>query len=153
MRRRADAIRHDLQRRHRDESGKVKFLTLVLVAALGGGAYWGWVWVPVQLDHLDVRHRCQEALNSTWQVRNAHRTRDDFLRRVRAIRSVEREIGGDVRRVPAIDPEEGLEVNLDQSVRPPILSIDGWYEREVELPFLDRTHVFFFEFYCSREAQ
>jgi hypothetical protein len=153
MRRRANLIRRALHRAHRDESGKVKFLTIVLLAALVGGAYWGFVYVPLALDHLDVRHRCQESLNSTWRRNSAQHTKDDFLRRVRSIRTVEVEIGGDLRTVPAIDPGEDLEVRLDQSVRPPMLSIDVYYEREVPLPFLDRTHIFAFSTYCERETR
>jgi hypothetical protein len=105
------------------------------------------------LDHLDVRHRCQESLNSTWRHKSAQRTRDDFLRRVHGIRTIKVEIGGELRRVPAIDPDEDLDVRYDQSVRPPMLSIDAYYEREVPLPFLDRTHIFAFSASCEREAE
>ena len=131
----------------RDQSGKVNIVSLLLVAALVGVGYGGYVYTPLYLQHLDVKQRCQESLNSTWRHRSPQRTKDDILRRLHDIDTVEKEIGGDLRKVPAIDPGDFLEVRMDESVRPPVLSIDISYDREVALPLLGRTHIFYFSAY------
>ncbi len=134
------------------QSGKINFITLLLVAGLVFAGYAGFIYLPLWIDHLDVNRRCEESLNSTWRRQDPRHTKEDFLRRIHDIATVEKEIGGDLKEVPAIDPGDYLEVNLDQSVRPPILSIDVSYEREVTLPLIGGTRVFHFSAYCEREA-
>ncbi len=140
-------------RSHKGQAGKVKFLTLVLIAVVAAAVYGGFVYLPLMMNNMEVNKVCKESLNSTWRRWDPRHTREDFLRRVHSIATVEREIGGETRRVPAIDPGDHLEVKLDRTARPPILSIGAYYEREIDLPFVDRTHVFSFSSYCEREME
>ncbi len=135
------------------QDGKVNFLTLLLIAGVLAAGYAGYVYVPLYLQNMDVNHRCQEALNSTWRHFSAQRTKDDVLRRIHAIDTIEKEIGGDVRTLPAIDPGDNIDVRIDQSVSPRVLSIDMSYEREVILPLLGSPHSFFFSVYCERDME
>lgn len=137
-----------------DQTGKINFISLLLVAGLVVAGYAGWVYVPLYLQNLDVRHRCQESINSTWRHKSERRTKEDVLRRIQEIDTVEREIGGDLRTVPAIDPDEhGIQVRIDETIRPNIVSVDISYDREVTLPIIGGTRTFSFDAYCEREME
>lgn len=134
----------------RDETGKVKFLTVVILAALAGGGYYLAMWGPLFLDHLEVKKRCEESVNSTWRYHDTGKTRSSFLAKIHAIKKIDVDVGGVTEQRPAIDPDDrDVQVELDTIADPPILSIDAAYPRTVKMPFLDREKTFWFDVHCE----
>ena len=62
------------------QAGKVKFLTIVLLAAVVAGGYFLFVWGPLELDNFDVKQNCDKAVNKSWQYKNTDVTRPDVPR-------------------------------------------------------------------------
>jgi hypothetical protein len=134
-------------RSRRVERGGVSWVTALLLALVAGGAYLGWVWVPVYFELYTVKQVVRDYMNQA--IKN---TDDDHLRRnmvlkIRALAQVDvRDALGEPARVPAIQVDEHeIAWERDAAARPPTLRVAFAYEREVVYPLLDRADVKVFE--------
>ncbi len=136
------------------QAGKVKFLTIVLLAAVVAGGYFLYVWGPLELDNFDVKKYCEQALNQTWRYKDTDHPRAKFLSLVGRMGTHPEDQGGETVQVPNINPDpEDMTVQIDQSVTPAVISIDARYARTVPLPGLKRDHTFWFTAHCEQTLQ
>ena len=135
MKRPSSASRRPLER------GQFSWVTAVLVLAVGGAAYMGWVWVPVYLLHHEVKQVVRNYMNLAVKDRNDELLVVQLCAKVQSLDSVpgEDRFGAQVQ-LPVIDlqPDE-VTWDRDTSVSPPMLRVAFEYVREVQYPFLDRT--------------
>lgn len=123
---------------------------LVLAAGL---LYYLSFYGPLWLDNYEVGRKCEEALNSSWQLKDAEETRAIFLNLIHNMGTEIIDVDGAEEKIPIIDPvPDDLYVEFDQSVTPPVLSIDVTYTRYTYLPFTDKEKVYTFSASCSKEA-
>ncbi|WP_242339073.1 MULTISPECIES: hypothetical protein [Anaeromyxobacter] len=125
----------------RAERGAVSWVTLVLLAGLGGGAYWLWVWGPVYVVHYEVKQVVHEYINQAVRnPRDAELVRN-MVHKLETLAKVDGvDAYGGPARVPAVvvDPAD-VTWERDANAAPPTLHVAFQYERSVTYPFLDRT--------------
>jgi hypothetical protein len=135
MKRPSSASRRPLER------GQFSWVTAVLVLAIGGAAYMGWVWVPVYLLHFEVKQVTRDFMNRAIKDRNDEQLVVQFCNKVQSLERMDgQDRFGEPTRVPVVDlqPDE-VTWDRDTSVSPPMLRVAFEYVREVQYPFLDRT--------------
>jgi len=136
---------HDSGRRpsaaRRAERGAISWVTLLLLVLLAGGGYLGFVWLPVYFENYAVKQVVRDYMNQA--IKN---TDDELLRRnmVLKIRSLAQRDGFDAAGRPTRVPTVGIDDRQvvwerDAASQPPMLRVAFEYEREVELPWLERT--------------
>jgi hypothetical protein len=123
------------------ERGAISWVTAVLLLALATAGYLAWTFVPVFLDHYEVKQIVREFSNRAVRNPDDLALKREMCLKFEAIREIE-EAGEDgrARRVPAvrIGPDEVVwERNASSS--PPTLHVAFTYVRRVRLPFLDRA--------------
>ncbi len=123
------------------ERGAISWVTAVLILALGTAGYLAWAFVPVYLDHYEVKQIVREFSNRAVRNPDDSALKREMCQKFEAIREVE-EAGEDgrARRLPAlrIAPDEVV-WERNASASPPTLHVAFTYVRLVRLPFLDRT--------------
>jgi len=137
--------------RRLDQSGRIKFLTIVLVAAVVGGGYFAVIWVPLFVDNMHVKEDCQKAVDETWKFKDTDHPRNTFLTLLKNVGMHAVNEGGEMVQEPVVNPSsDDLQVQIDQSVSPAVLSIDVSYPRTVNLPLLKgKKHTFWFSAHCE----
>lgn len=133
----------------------MKFLTIVLFALIAAGAYFLYLWGPLEIDNFDVKKYCADAVNKTWEYHKPEVTRQTFRGLLHRMGTRPVNEDGETVQVPIIDPSsDDLIVQIDNSVDPAVLSIDVTYSRTVNLPGLKgKTHTFWFHDTCSQTLQ
>lgn len=123
------------------ERGQFSWVTAVLVLAVGGAGYMGWVWVPVYVLHHEVKQVVRNYMNLAVKDRNDELLVVQLCAKVQALDSVPGEDRfGAPTQLPVVDLQPGdVTWDRDTSVSPPMLRVAFEYVREVKYPFLDRT--------------
>ncbi len=130
----------------RSERGEITWVGLVLLAALGSGAYLGWTWLPLYFDQYAVKQVVRDYMNQAVKNPDDETLRRNMVRKIRLLGEVETvdEYGRRIR-LPTVPLDEGAVVwERDAGSQPPTLHVAFDYERQVEYPFLGRkaTKVF-----------
>ena len=125
----------------RGERGGVSWVTLLLLALVALGGYLGWVWAPVYAEHYAVKQVVHDYMNQAIKNKDDAQLRQKMVEKIRSL--VKREVldpAGDPVVVPAIDLDEReVAWERDADSQPPMLRVAFEYEREVQLPWLERT--------------
>ena len=125
----------------RCERGQVSWVTLLLIAAIGGGAYLAWTWGPAYLVLFEVKQVVRDYMNQAIKNQDDASLKErlvENLRRVAQRDGIDR--FGRPARVPVVDLRtEDLTWERDVSSTPPMLHVAFDYEHEVTYPFLERT--------------
>jgi hypothetical protein len=128
-------------RPRRGERGGVSWVTALLVVVVVAGGYMGWVWLPVYVEHYAVKQVVHDYMNQAIKNRDDSGLRRKMVEKIRSL--VEREVldaSGNAVVVPAIDlDEQQVAWERDAESQPPMLRVAFEYEREVALPWLERT--------------
>lgn len=134
-----------------DQAGRIKFLTIILLAAVVGVGYFAAVWVPLFVDNMSVKKDCEKAVNATWRFKDTEKTRTEFRAIVKGVGMHKVNEGGEMVSEPIINPsDDDLQIQIDQSVQPAVLSIDVTYPRTVKLPLMKgKEHTFWFSAHCE----
>jgi len=136
--------------RRLDQHGGASWITYLLLIAVVGGGYLLWAYAPVYLDNYAAGSRCEEVINATWRYQDEAKTGEAMRRKLAALAKDTVEENGELIKVPAIDPEESdLVVEIDNSVVPPVMSIDVYYTRTVVLPLLKKARNKSFHVHCE----
>ena len=125
----------------RGERGAVSWVTLLLLAVVGGGSYLGWVWVPVYFDDYAVKQVVRDYMNQAIKNPDDDALRRNMVQKIRLLRDRDAvdEYGRPVR-VPCVPLEErDVTWERDNRSQPPMLRVSFEYAREVAYPWLDRT--------------
>ena len=123
--------------------GGVSWVTLVLLATVIGGAYLGWVWVPVYILKFEVTQVVRDYMNQAVKNADDAALREKMVHKIRALQDVP-VVGEDgrVRKAPAIDLRaQDVTWERDRSQKPPTLHVNFDWSREVDYPLIDRTVV------------
>lgn len=125
--------------RLRAQRGAITWVTALLVLLVASAGYLAWTYMPVYILHLNVKQVVHDFGNRA--IKNA----DDavlvaqLVQKLQSLESVKVEgPNGTERRRPVIDVNPG-DVTWERLTDPPRLHVAFQYEREVELPLLDRT--------------
>ena len=124
-----------------DARGGVSWVTLVLLAALAGGAYLAWVWIPVFVLDYEVKQVVHEYMYKAVREHDDDRLSKDLLYKLRVVYEVEApDENGRLHKVPGIHvDEDGLVWERDTTQDPPMLHVAFDYTIDVKYPFLDRV--------------
>lgn len=135
MNRSSSASRRPLER------GQFSWVTLVLLAALVGGAYLAVVWVPVYVVHFEVRQVVRAHINRAVKDRNDEQIIKALCLRLAALDSTPSvDASGRAVKVPTVEVSPGdVTWERDTSSTPPMLHVAFEYVRVVTYPFIDRT--------------
>jgi hypothetical protein len=127
--------------RARAARGQVSWVTLALLLLIGGGAYLGWVWVPLYIMDFEVKQVVRDYMNQAVKDRNDQALVEKMVARLRLLHAVEVPGEDGVRvKVPAVEVAPGdVTWERDADSDPPMLHVAFDYTRVVEYPFLDRV--------------
>jgi len=135
MNRTSSASRRPLER------GQFSWVTLVLVLALTGTVYVGWVWVPIYVLHYEVKQTVRDFMNRAVKNRDDTALLATMCMRIALLDSAV-EVGRDGKKtqVPTVDlrPSD-VTWERDTSGPSPTLHVAFEYVRVVVYPYLDRT--------------
>ena len=125
----------------RSARGQITWVTAAILAALLGGGYLAWVWVPVYIVDFQARQVVRDFMNRAVKDRNDDRLRADMIRRLEMLATDQVvDERGEPATVPAVALAPGDVVwERDTSGPAPTLHVAFEYVRVVELPYLDRT--------------
>jgi len=125
----------------------MSWVSFLLLVALVGGGYLGWVWVPIYWDHIDVKQSTRDFMN------RAVKDRDDAalvaglsqkLASIRKVRWVDE--AGQAWEAPAVDvPQQSITWERDVESKPPMLRVSFSYERVVTFPWIGKTRTKHFD--------
>jgi hypothetical protein len=125
----------------RRERGGVSWVTLLLLAVVGGGGYLAWVWAPLYFENYTVKQVVQDYLNQAIKNPDDEQLRHNMVLKIRSLSEQDAldEYGRPVR-VPSVRLEDH-EVLWERDTRsqPPMLRVSFEYAREVAYPGLNRT--------------
>jgi hypothetical protein len=127
--------------RPRSEHGEITWVGLVLLAAVAGGAYLGWTWIPVYFDHYTVKQVVRDYMNQAVKNPDDAGLRRMMVHKIRSLREVDSvDAWGRPVRLPSVPLDEGA-VTWERDARTPpgTLHVAFDYERQVEYPLLRRT--------------
>lgn len=127
-------------------SGRINLVSLALIAAVGAGFYWVFIFSPVYLDNLDVR----EAIDVAYNL--SPRTSDEILRRTILERLNQPTLGshqeddgfGNLSVVGGlgIKPEQVI-IERDEVRKRILIRVE--YEREIQLKPTERVRTIQFD--------
>ncbi len=114
----------------------------MFVAAVGG-AYLGWVWLPLWFDHYAVRQTIRAYSNEAIKNPDDAYLVHQMVEKIRALRT---ETGVDATgqriAVPAVVVDErAVTWQRNPTASPPTLRVAFEYERQVVYPFIGKTVV------------
>jgi hypothetical protein len=135
MKRPAMASRRPLER------GEFSWVSLLLLLAAVSAAYLGYVWLPVYMDHLEVKRTTRDFMNQAVHERNDGILLIKLCDKLRIIeaRGAPDE-GGVPAQVPVADlTPDDITWERDTEVKPPMLHVAFEYTRAVYYPLLDKT--------------
>jgi hypothetical protein len=134
-------------RARRAERGAISWVSLVLLVAVVGGGYLGWVWIPVYFQLYTVKQVVRDYMNQAVKNTDDAVLRRNMVLKIRSLEQVEAlDAAGQVVRVPALDLDERQVLwERDAGGGSPTLHVAFAYERQVVYPFLDRADVRVFE--------
>jgi hypothetical protein len=109
-----------------------------------GGAYLGWVWLPLYFDHYTVKQVVSDYMNQAVKNHDDAQLLRDMVAKIHALGQVDAvDLSGRPVRVPAVPLEEGA-VTWERDKSAKTLRVAFEYERRVVYPFIDRTDVHVF---------
>ncbi len=128
------------------QRGGTSWVTLLLLAAVAAGAYFGWMWIPVYFDHYTVQQVVRDYMNQAVKNRDDEGLRRNMVMKIRSLAQIDTvdEWGRPVK-LPAVPLEENAVTwDRDGNAQPPTLRVAFDYERVVAYPFAKRrtTRVF-----------
>jgi hypothetical protein len=124
--------------RARGARGQVSWVTLLLLTALVGGGYLGWVWVPLYITDFQANQIVRDFMNQAVKNRNDDRLVAKMVVKLRSLRTVELRTADGVEEVPAVDVSERDVVwERDRDSDPPMLHVAFDYTRVIQYPYLD----------------
>jgi hypothetical protein len=110
----------------------------VLLAALVGGGYMGWVWLPLWFDHYTVKQVVADYMNQAVKNRDDAQLRRDMVAKLQSLGQVDGvDASGNPVKVPAIAVEEQA-VTWERDPAGRSLRVAFQYERRVVYPIIDR---------------
>ncbi len=126
-------------RRLLDETGRITWVTLLLLLGIASAGYLAWVWGPIYVVHYEVKQVVRDYCNQA--VKNKE---DAFLvqHMIYKFRTLDyewttNELGKQVK-IPVIDLEP-RDIVWERTQDPPQLHVAFEYVRQVGYPFLDVT--------------
>lgn len=125
----------------RSARGQITWVTAAILAALVGGSYLAWVWVPVYIVDFQARQVVRDFMNRAVKNRNDAQLRADLVRSLARL-GTDVVVGerGELEEVPAVAVAPAdLVWERDTSGPAPVLHVAFDYVRVVELPLLDRS--------------
>jgi hypothetical protein len=127
----------------RGERGGISWVTLLLIAAVTGGGYLGWVWLPVWFELYTVKAVVRDYMNQAVKNSDDETLRHDMVVKIRSLATVEGvDANGQPTRVPAVPLEErAVQWERNAAAQPPTVHVSFQYERRVLYPLLDRAEV------------
>lgn len=121
------------------ERGEFSWISALLLIGAVAAAYLGYVWVPVYMDHIEVKQTVRDFMNQA-----VHQKSDALLleRLCQRLRRVEGRLatdaeGGGTGPVVELTPED-ITWERDAEASPPMLHVQLSYTRPVYYPLLDR---------------
>jgi hypothetical protein len=126
--------------RLRAARGQISWVTVVLVLALGGGGYLGFVWIPVYIYKFQAQQVVRDYMNQAVKNRDDRSLADKMVQKLRGLGIVELpDEDGTRKKVPAVDVAmEDVTWERDAQSSPPMLHVVVEYTARVEYPWLDR---------------
>lgn len=124
----------------RGPRGQITWVTALLLAAVAGGGYLAWVWVPVYVVAFEARQVVRDYIHQAVKDPDDAGLRERMVQRLRLLDAAEvvGEDGAPVR-VPAVDvAAQDVTWERNREVRPPTLRVAFDYTRVVAYPWLDR---------------
>ena len=119
----------------------VTWVSVLLLLLVAGGAYLGWVWLPLYLDHYAVKQVVSDYMNQAVKNQDDAQLVHNMVDKLHALRERDAvDPSGRPARVPAIPVEERA-VTWERNQAAKTLHIAFEYERQVVYPFLNRTEV------------
>jgi hypothetical protein len=122
-------------------------VTLVLIVAVVGGAYLGWVWGPLYFELYAVRQIVRDHMNQAVRDRNDDALRRNMVMKIRSLQQVESlDAYGRPGLVPAVSlDEQDVAWERSEAGGARALRVAFAYERLVLYPLVGRTGVRVFE--------
>lgn len=123
------------------ERGEFSWVSLLLLLVAVSAAYLGYVWLPVYMDHLEVKRTARDFMNRAVHQRDDDALLAELCTKLRRIedRSAPDEDGEPVR-VPVADlSPEDITWERDTEAQPPMLHVAFEYTRAVYYPLLDKS--------------
>lgn len=116
-------------------------MSVLLLLAVAGGGYLGWVWLPLWFDNYTVKQVVADYGNQAVKNHDDAQLLHDMVAKVRSLASVDGvDAAGRRVKLPAISLEEqAVSWKRDESTRS--LHVAFEYERNVVYPLIDRTDV------------
>ncbi len=125
----------------RGERGGISWVTLLLLAVVGGGGYLTWVWAPVYFENYTVKQVVRDYQNQAVKNHDDELLRHNMVLKIRSLSQRDAlDEWGRPTRVPSVALED-RDVSWERDTRsqPPMLRVAFEYEREVEYPGLSRV--------------
>lgn len=134
--------------RRSPESGRISFVSMLLLTGLVAGGYLAIVYVPLYVDNYQLKRVMQEAANLAWKQPD-----DDALRKL--ILSKSANVGarwvveeGRDKKIPGFGLlADNIFVTRDEATKTVIVQIN--YEREIILPIFARKQTLSFNPYVQ----
>ena len=116
-------------------------MSLLLLAMVVSGGYLAWVWVPLYFDHYTVKQVVTDYMNQAVKNPDDAALVSKMVKKIASLSEVEGvDASGRPARFPTVVVDE-RSVTWERDVNAKTLRVAFEYEREVVLPFLDRTIV------------
>ena len=123
------------------ERGGVSWVTLLLLAVVGGAGYLAWVWLPIYFDHYTVKQVVTDYMNQAVKNPDDAELRRGMVAKIHSLGQIDTvDQWNRPVKVPAIPVVES-EVIWQRDVATKSLRVAFEYERQVHYPFLDRVVV------------
>lgn len=117
------------------------WVSLLLLLAVAGVCYVGWVWVPLHVDHYEVKQVTRDFMNQAVKNRDDALLVEGLSARLATVRVLKgTDEDGAEWEAPAVDvPPNAITWERDTEAKPPTLHVAFEYERDVVYPWLGRT--------------
>jgi len=120
------------------ERGQFTWVTLVLLVALTGAGYLGWIWVPIYVTHYEVKQVVRDFMNRAVKNRNDERLKMQLCQKLHEIEAFGPSLPAPGEPAIATEPAD-VTWERDTVSVPPMLHVAFEYTRQLTYPGLDRT--------------
>ncbi len=126
-------------RRLLDEKGRITWVTLLLLLAIGSAGYLAWVWGPIYIVHYEVKQVVRDFCNQAVKIKDDASLVQRMIYKFRTLdyEWTTNELGKQVK-VPVVDLEP-KDILWERTQDPPQLHVAFEYVRQVRYPFLEIT--------------
>jgi len=117
------------------------WVSLLLLLAVAGVCYLGWVWVPIYMDHYEVKQVTRDFMNQAVKNRDDAMLVEGLSARLATVRVLKgKDEDGAEWAAPAVEvAPDAITWERDKDAKPPTLHVAFEYEREVVYPWTGRT--------------